>query len=622
MPIETLAVPSGIVTNITPFTYRDGATYLEILEGLRKYINQVIVPFVNESILGLEASWDADKDEIAQILADAKIYIDAKIIEATEAATAAEAAAERAEAAASDIPEMQDAAITAIFNDLASQFRIAIEAEFIDQAELQPVIDALGLKVDKTVFDAEVAAHDADIAAIQSTHNTEKTRVNSEIARLDAKDVAVDAEIDRLDAEIAAGGIADEGLLLAVDLKSQAWDVRIDPDKWNGPVGQRITLPTHVVPATNQVTHPSILFFPEKWNGYRYWMAYTPYPGGNDDEEDPNLAVSNDGVTWVKAPGVTQPLDNASGTPMYNSDPDLVMGPDATMYLFWRHYDDTAVGAEEKAYVRTSTDGVNWAAKKLVWTFNQATLRPLSPSYLFESNKWIVYFVDNSAPSAPIVKRAVSLGVDPTAGWNAPTTCTVSNVPSGKSPWHIEIARLGGQYVGLLACTDTAGSGANGIIMLITSELGTNWIGGGESVIPMVQSGEHDQLYRASFFPEVKDGVLGLRVYYAAWVNNPPPVWNIYRTWIGPAVTHREFGVAVVVGSVGAIAGSTAGNLTFPVTFARPFNNIPLVLAQCNSGRLHCAVTVLSTTGFTLRFENYTDGIASGVTVNWLALEA
>lgn len=39
--------PFKPLTNITPFTYRDGATYLGVLEGLRKYVNDELVEFVN-----------------------------------------------------------------------------------------------------------------------------------------------------------------------------------------------------------------------------------------------------------------------------------------------------------------------------------------------------------------------------------------------------------------------------------------------------------------------------------------------------------------------------------------------------------------------------------------------
>lgn len=39
--------------NITPFTYRDGLTYLEVLEGLRCYVNETLVTFINDNLTEL-----------------------------------------------------------------------------------------------------------------------------------------------------------------------------------------------------------------------------------------------------------------------------------------------------------------------------------------------------------------------------------------------------------------------------------------------------------------------------------------------------------------------------------------------------------------------------------------
>ena len=33
---------------------------------------------------------------------------------------------------------------------------------------------------------------------------------------------------------------------------------------------------------SNQGCHPKILYFPKKWNGWKYWMAFTPYPNSDD----------------------------------------------------------------------------------------------------------------------------------------------------------------------------------------------------------------------------------------------------------------------------------------------------------------------------------------------------
>ena len=59
----------------------------------------------------------------------------------------------------------------------------------------------------------------------------------------------------------------------------ESYEVVPLPARITGLVGDRLTVPTHVTPAGGQTTHPSVLFFPDGWNGFEYWMAHTPYPG-------------------------------------------------------------------------------------------------------------------------------------------------------------------------------------------------------------------------------------------------------------------------------------------------------------------------------------------------------
>jgi hypothetical protein len=60
-PILTGYIPSySPLTNITPFTYRDGLTYLEVLEGLRTYLNDTVIDFINTNFTNLGLSVEAD----------------------------------------------------------------------------------------------------------------------------------------------------------------------------------------------------------------------------------------------------------------------------------------------------------------------------------------------------------------------------------------------------------------------------------------------------------------------------------------------------------------------------------------------------------------------------------
>lgn len=95
-------------------------------------------------------------------------------------------------------------------------------------------------------------------------------------------------------------------------------------------------LPSYAAGVGPDVVHPSCQFFPRGWNGWRYWMAFTPYPNANSDYENPSIAVSNDGEEWVLPLGLTNPL---VGKPAvgYNADTHLAMSPDGgTMYPMQR----------------------------------------------------------------------------------------------------------------------------------------------------------------------------------------------------------------------------------------------------------------------------------------------
>jgi len=69
----------------------------------------------------------------------------------------------------------------------------------------------------------------------------------------------------------------------------------------------RLNIETYLV-GRDQPTHPSIISFDSPWNGYKYWMTYTPYPEGNGEEENPSIAVSNDLYKWETPIGMVNPI--------------------------------------------------------------------------------------------------------------------------------------------------------------------------------------------------------------------------------------------------------------------------------------------------------------------------
>ena len=85
---------------------------------------------------------------------------------------------------------------------------------------------------------------------------------------------------------------------------------------------------------SNSPYHPSVLYFEEGWNGYKYWMSETPYSPKSkpyrDRNECPSIHVSNDGIVWTEIN--LNPIDNLAGKQVeeleYFSDPHLVFAND------------------------------------------------------------------------------------------------------------------------------------------------------------------------------------------------------------------------------------------------------------------------------------------------------
>ena len=148
-----------------------------------------------------------------------------------------------------------------------------------------------------------------------------------------------------------------------------------------------LTIPTY--DGSGVCVHPDVVDAGEAgWNGYRYWMAMTPYPGTNNDYENPSVVASNDKTTWVVPDGLTNPVVPFPGGSDFNNDPDLVLVDD-TMYLFYQI--STNNSSDTEIYYRTSTDGVTWSDA----THIELPLVPVeikSPAFVREPNGWTLFY--------------------------------------------------------------------------------------------------------------------------------------------------------------------------------------------------------------------------------------
>lgn len=138
-------------------------------------------------------------------------------------------------------------------------------------------------------------------------------------------------------------------------------------------------------------THPSVVDFGngEEWNGYRYWMAHTPYPGVKN--ENPSIAVSNDNITWVVPDGVQNPLVPPPGGEAYNSDVELVYISDTNRLRIYYRESGRYDGKNILYYIE-STDGLNWSDAEISL---KTDFNILSPSIVYKQGDWKMWTVEN-----------------------------------------------------------------------------------------------------------------------------------------------------------------------------------------------------------------------------------
>lgn len=246
-----------------------------------------------------------------------------------------------------------------------------------------------------------------------------------------------------------------------------------------------LTIPTY--DGSNQSTHPDVYYNPNGWNGYKYWMAFTPYPNGNDAFENPSIVVSNDGVTWSVPPGVTNPLvPQPTGIGFnYNADTDIMEGEDGKLYIFY-------IDGTTDVWVISSSDGVTWSTPVKIIDMSAQTI--LSPSVILDNGVYKMYYVD-LVESPNLIKYRTA--TSPTGTWSAPVNCSFSPIPSGKDLWHMNIDKIGTQYHAIIT-TSNSGTYNGNLLHLAVSDDGVNFAMKSTPVLGLGTGWDNARIYRSS----------------------------------------------------------------------------------------------------------------------------
>ena len=274
--------------------------------------------------------------------------------------------------------------------------------------------------------------------------------------------------------------------------------------------------------ATGQVVHPSILYFPDGWNGYKYWMAMTPYPGGVNDTETPEILACDDGVNWVVPEGLTNPIVARDATNP-NTDPCLFYN-EATdeLWVYWRKMS----GTYNRLYLKKSGDGVDWGGTgpgALLLDLGTSSLS--CPEVAKVGGTYHLWYVRTADAPNGIKHRTSADG----ESWGSEGACNLyGTMPSGKEPWHLEVRYMTdfSEYWILLTVCNTGTGGTASILAFAKSRDGVDLYMYPEVLLYLGAGGNWDNtiVYKATAI--LDDSTL--KIWYSAC--NAALVWHVGYT--------------------------------------------------------------------------------------------
>jgi hypothetical protein len=258
-------------------------------------------------------------------------------------------------------------------------------------------------------------------------------------------------------------------------------------------------IPVETYEGSGQLVHPDAAVFPARWQGKRYWVAGTPYPGGNPKFENPSIYQGRFSREMRVPSGVTNPLVSAP-TSGYMSDPDMLHDPDSgELRMYYRE----TMGGMDAILLITSADGVHWSPSRLVATDVRYSL--ISPAIVRESaTSWRMWTVNAQVQGCTSLEGETTLQQRRSSDgitWGAPEP--VMLLVPGRVPWHWDVQYVAAkqEYWALLAAYPDGTTCSRTALYFARSADGTAW---NVAPMPLLAPGEFDPLrdlvYRSSFY--------------------------------------------------------------------------------------------------------------------------
>jgi len=283
--------------------------------------------------------------------------------------------------------------------------------------------------------------------------------------------------------------------------------------------------------------HPDVVFVPECFAGYEYWMVFTPYPLMNDRYENPTIRASHDGINWQRVHGTPDPLvPPPDAREMHHADPELIYNSGYLHVVYatiHRRTDEITFNS------MSCTNDLHWSKPEIF----HRDVGAVSPTYQIDGDvlhEWFIRLNENDLTRSELVHR---YGPD-LASLGDESKCHL-DIP-GYVAWHVDVLKVGSGYEALITafpvgCDQTARTRL--FHLKSKDEFSFTLTNKNPIIKPSLFGWDNRMIYRSSFLKD-SDGS--------------------YRIWYSAASWGSHFGIGLLEGSLDSLNETT----TYPNALA------------------------------------------------------
>jgi hypothetical protein len=196
---------------------------------------------------------------------------------------------------------------------------------------------------------------------------------------------------------------------------------------------------------TAEIVHPSVVAFNKPWNGYKYWMCTTPYPGSSEGQENPTIIATNDDnlVDWEEPAGISNPVHLRPAGVVPQGDPCMIYDP-VQNTLVMVYINTLSSGSVRRTYLSKSTDGITWSTPLQIFSGPNVS----SPNLVTYKDSGVqkyrlIYEIGDVSYPQTLHWREISEDVMNASAWASSTQNNVTlSLPSGRGLWDFFCYRL------------------------------------------------------------------------------------------------------------------------------------------------------------------------------------